>query len=462
MFTEQIFNQGFLTSHDFDDYFSQIRIDNNVEMIYDSSFLATLRVILKNRIPQGTIVKIETHETADIFADSNKAGICIIDTQDTKSSVDEFLAAHPDFRENVALHEFLHSYADIRVAQNDQQKAILFLFNGESVLAAYHLIQGFVPKYLPQFFQEKPLTQDEIKFLSSLTKGNPRGYIADLSAAESLFDLADYRKSLILEKVFRKMNECKIALCQKNWDVAKKVMEEAFAKYTLCCKKLSEETEKLEIAQNSKKDNEKELAEYLGARKDVSLTFEPNQKDKFIVSVYTTLDLFDSDAYENIKQNLVNITLPKIPGKNISEEKLLRFLDHCFSDHADCKIKVQGAYNISFEGWTTPVSCAGRSWENSTYAFNQHLEQHHCAGNYGPMINTFCKSGDYIGAIEQITASVKSLNLCETSVTVVPFLVQTYQGNRPCVVMPNGDLMTFAEAMDYFDKEANHEANLSE
>lgn len=461
MFTKIITNQGFLTSHDFDNFFSQITINNQFEMLYDSSFLATLRVILKDRIPQGTTVSIEAEDALDHFIKEADAGVCIVSSPDPKGSVDEFLASHVGFKENVALHEFLHTYADVRIAQDDQQKAILFIPQSEAMVA-YHLIQGFVPKYLPKFFQEKPLTQDEIKFLASLTKAAPNSYIAALFKAQSLFDIASYQKNLIQEKVFRKMKEMKIENCQKNWGISKRNMEECFARYVQLCEKFSEETEKLEMAQTASKDNEKELAEYLGTRKDVSLTLRSDRQNSFFVSVCTTLDLFDSDAYENIKQNLVNITLPKIPSKNISAEKLLRFLDHCFSDHADCKIKVQGAYEITFSGSAYPVSCAGTRWENKAYAFNQHLEQHHCSGNYGPMVNAFCKSGDYIGAIEQITASVKSLNVCETSVTVAPFIIQTYNGNRPCVIMPNGDLMTFGEAMDYFDKEANRETNLSE
>lgn len=460
MFKQPITSGGVLFDYDLENFFTQIRINNFVPISFDDSLMATLRIMTRNRIPEGKILHVDASLPSDEFlASSENIEIFVLKEDQPKLSVIDFLEKHEDWEENVSIREFVKEYAEIYVLQHKTKPQVIGFFPDNHALECFHLFQAFLPKYLPSLFQEHPLTTEELKFLTTLTKPVSNFYLKAVSEAENLFDFSEYMQKLIMEKIFKKMRDKKIKEANRAWELAKDDMMKAFERYKEYCDLLQKATEKKEMA-ILQRDDHQELVDYLSIRKDVKLIGD--DVNGFKIAVYTTLDLFDSDLYERMKENLSVLVLNKILYSNVAKESFLRFTDHCFSENADCKIHIQGAYQINLNGSAYACTCKNQSWENKNIGFNPHLEQHRCSGNYGPMVNDFCISGDFIGAIEQITASVKSINFAEVSATVVPFLVDTYNDNRPCIEMANGELMTMKEAIAFLDKEDTHETNQDE
>lgn len=455
MFKNSIINGCILFSGDLDDYFTQLSVDDSVSNQFDNTFKVTLRVLTKDRIPLGKTLHLTT-ELPSGKESTFDYEICTAKVMQPKLSASGFLEKHPGWEENVAIREFVKEFFEMYILQNEEKTQVVVFLPQNHSLECFHLVQAFFPKYLPSLFTDKPLTKTELEYLTSLTKTVSSFYFQTFLKIESLFDFTDYMKALIMQKIFRKMKEQKVNKANKEWEDAKRTMEDCFNRYKAACSVLSDKAELLEAA-NLQKEDSQELTDYLSARKDVTLT--QNKMNSFSIAVCTTIDLFDSDIYKRMKENISAYVLPRIPASKLKKESFIRFADHCFSEEADCKIWVQGAYEIDMNGYANPVSCRNMTWENKCAGFNQHLEQYHCSGNYGPMVNDFCKQGDYIGAIEQITASVKSINFAEVTATIVPFFVQTYKDNRPCIELPNGERMTMAEAIAYFDKEEEHETN---
>lgn len=457
MFKQPITSGGILFDYDLDNFFSQITVNRLVPISFDDSLMATLRVLTKDRIPEGKILHANASLPPDDFlASSDNIEMFVIKDDRPKLSVIDFLGKHEDWEENVSIREFVKEYAEIYVLQHKTKPQVIGFFPDNHALECFHLFQAFLPKYLPSLFQEHPLTTEELKFLATLTKPVSNFYLKAVSEAENLFDFSEYMQKLIMEKIFKRMRDKKIKEANYAWELAKDDMMKAFERYKEYCDLLQKAAEKKEMAV-LQKDDRQDLVDYLSIRKDVKLIGD--DVNGFKIAVYTTLDLFDSDIYERTKENLSALVLNRILYSNATKESFLRFTDHCFSENADCKIHIQGAYQINLNGSAKACRCKNQSWENKNIGFNPHLEQFLCSGNYGPMVNKFCNSGDFIGAIEQITASVKSINFAEVSSTVAPFLVNTYNDDRPCIEMANGELMTMKEAIAFLDKENMHETN---
>lgn len=458
MFSKKVYTSSILMKSDLDGFFSKINVNENVGYAYDNSFLATLRILVNHRIPEGKIFSVFSGMSKiDIF-EGKDIEICIAEASNPERTAKLIEGTYPRLKELPDIHNFVKNFVDVRVFKHEEASKVVLILDQKDQMKGFHLLQGLLPKYLPELFQEQPLTKEEITFLAALTKASSADYEKAVRKAEEQYDFKDYLHNLIMEKIFRQMYNKRLQKVSEEFQRAKKSMEEQFEAYKMATGRFSESLEALERAESQKDDSHKELVDYLAVRKDVTLT--QCSSDSFYLSVCTPLDLFDPDIYASVKKNLANLVCSKLLA--VSEESFLRFADHCFSENADTRIYVQGAYEINLSGSAYPDSCENKEWDDPGCAFNPHLEQHHCSGNYGPLVNSFCKSVDYIGAIEQITASVKSINFAETAVTVAPFFIKTYRDNRPCVELPTGERVTMTEAIRYFDKEENHEASENE
>ena len=459
-----------LTSEVADRLFSNIS-DSNTP---DKSFLATLRALLRNRLPQyetvqitcecrefseNTISAVSASERVNLYIpdavrNPNPQGfnIHIVYAQQTATNADmlEIIKAGAgteySFIKNYVQLERLHMFFARKAkalfyTDADARNTIIFIEKME--LKHFHALQMMIVKYLPSLFADTPLTETETALLKSTGNKSASEYE---SLIESFAKDLDIRAEIIRSKLtgFETVHERdrrvevqrNIESCQDEYERLLSLLRDAGnkmqdLKYTLAG-----------LDSVIGQEDDSELMEYFICNKRLTLIRAEGTSIEFIVHGYA--DIYDEDAFDKYASNQSSFLYENLSASKSKEqmEKLYRAI---FSDRK-YKLRLCAAYNADIRNGLTPLRDYSFPSESSTYLPNPHIQRHGCIGGYRERFAEHMQRRDYVGAIDQAVVSARNLNFHDSTV-ISKFVTKLSTTGTKCIEKSDGTLLSPHEAI---------------
>ena len=441
----------------------------------DQSFLATLRALLRKRLPQNESMKLvcrELHIPAHDIIGAHVAQsmrwftpesmLCRIESEHSITIVHiTFPDAGEKMLEVVKANagtgkRYMGDYVrreDLRVFYARKVNALFYtdaaemntvIFMDKQELKHFHTLQMMIPKYLPRLFADNPLTETEVALLKST--GTKSSVEYETLIEEFAKDI-DIRSEIIrgklagFETVFERMRidelRSEINLYQKDYDHylsmarnAARDMQER--KYILAG---------LECAINNH-SGDSDMMEYFMYNKSLTVVQVNGTAIEFIVHGYA--DVYDVEAFEQYVGNhrgyMFHHLNPAITKMQM--EKLYRAI---FSESI-YKLRICAAYTADMQHGLSALRNYVFPPESQTYLHNPHIQQFGCIGGYETRFQEFLHRRDYIGAIDQAAVSARNLDFYDSTVMAV-FAKDLSHTALKCIEKSGGVLLTPKEAI---------------
>jgi hypothetical protein len=460
-----------LTSKAADRLFSNITAVNTP----DDSFLATLRALMRNRLPQNESLRItckEIHITENEIAATTPAR-CVhwfvpsdyIYYSAYQRNIVIVYAANPIVGEKMI--EIVKKHVgkskrhmdkfdrreDLRVFYVRKLNALFYtdvneyntvIFTDKFELKHFHVLQMMLPKYLPSLFIDKPLTEMETALLKST--GNISSDEYEMLIEEFAKNL-DIRSEIIrtklkgFETAFERMRADKlrdeISGYQGDYehhvfmlrDFDKKIQER---QYTLAG---------LEAAINEH-DGDSELMEYFMCNKQLSIIDAFGTIIEFIAYGYA--DVFDEEVFKMYVGNHQGYMYKNI-NPLITKPQMEKLYRAIFVE-SKYKLRICAAYTADVQSGLKALRNYAFKSESSTYFPNPHIQQFGCIGTYAMRFQEYMRKRDYVGAIDQAAVSARNLNFYDSTV-MSAFANEFSNTKKKCLEKADGTLFTPIEAV---------------
>lgn len=437
---------------------------------YDETFISTLRYLLYSRIKDNESVLLKySAGNVGLFCfpkntyfnkNATNGNIVIINA---KVSLNEFMSSdnsykclvREEYREQRDLSLFIKNKCHVEplIFINKRLKNTVIFINGLT-LKVWHLLQSLIPRLVPWYFEETPLTEDEKKFLYTLsTNPDADAYKKCLYDFATKLNLRDSRIKRLLKDFESKRKEKEIGELELQIISFRNEIDRILEKYKHLIHDIEDAATRkdgLKFQLENSKDMNSELINYLTCNKHVNLHRVTDET--FEIGVTTTLENYDPDLYDRMSKNRNSAIFKCYPVSEITfseEETRKRFLDAIFGDDPVLKIKIKAGFELNFVVKSVDAIEQPVEYEDG-YLYNPHLKIHHCIGNNRPEINQCLINSDYVGAIEQCIASAKNMNFAEGSITVSPFFRWLFDKNcEKVILMPDGTSKTPKEAYEW-------------
>ena len=470
MFSKAIYDTA-LTSEVAGRLFSNITATNAP----DKSFLATLRALLHERLPQNENVRLTClglHLSEyDISAAtvSQRMGWFIPDIirypSTSGHSISIIHITSPGargymletIRANTGVGKrYLSDYTrrdDLHVFFARKAKALFYtdatgentvIFTDLLELKQFHVLQMMIPKFLPSLFGDCPLTAAEVALLKST--GNKSAVEYESLIGEFAKDL-DIRAEIIrsklagFETVFEHIRadelRNQLKTFQDEYDYHLSQMREAANKmqerrFTLAG---------LEIAINNKSDDS-ELMEYFMCNKNLAIIKVVGTAITFLAHGYA--DIYDIDAFEQYVGNHNGYMYANMPS-SMSKTQMERLYNAIFSE-GRYKLRICAAYTADMRTGLRTIQHYAFPSESQTYLPNPHIQDYGCIGSYAGRFQEYMHNRDYVGAIDQAVVSARNLNFYDSTV-MATFAKNLSNTAIKCIESPDGTLLTPYEAI---------------
>lgn len=454
------------------------RLFSNLDAIssMDASFISTLRVLLHKRLPQDEYVHLNCrnlhYSAQDISVASiascmnNFAPNSILQTTSKGHGITIVYTTSPDAGERmleiVKAHagigkRYMSNYKrcdDLQVFYARTFKALFYtddterntvIFAEKLELKHFHIMQMTIPRYLPLLFDDSPLTDDEVKLLTSTGSKKSDDY---MSCIESFAKEIDMRSEIIrcklagFETGFERMRadelRNEIDIYQGEYDMYLSKMREAAEKiqthkYTLAG---------LECAIN-KYSGDSELMEYFMCNKNLSIMNVAGLTITFVAHGYS--DIYDEDAFDTYAENLDGYFYNGI-NPDIAVEQMENLYRAIFNE-GKYKLRICAAYTVNMQTGLKAIKNYAFPHESKTYFPNPHIQQFGCIGSYAGRFQEYLAKRDYVGAIDQAVVSARNLNFYD-SAPISRFAYEFSHTSIKCLEKPDGTLLTPIEAIN--------------
>ncbi len=449
----------------------------------DGSFLATLRALLCDRLPEdykGTISlffksssfrkdvvdgasnRDVIHTIADAPCPGNIVVHSLCGSADDNAAVfakyDDpehgFLAMYPSFHEVAAVRDYCKlRIIETRVYVNPETDACLLLFERLD-MRRYHFIESAIPQFLPRLFADKPIdVEKEVPLLAALIDRSSADYerLIDEFAGRFDFRSAVIRKEIAgFERKARKRELDAIAreITSINDDISR-----LMARFSELMERRDERNIRLmglRCAADQAGEGS-ELMDYLLCNKNIELLSAEDGRLEFYVRGW--LDSYDPDMFAAMIDkagSLLNNGYDKSDAfSNVRTRK--RLLKAIFGADPVLKIRTCGYFYLSISGDVGTQS--GRRFP-SKYGDcipNPHLWHFSCFGGHEPAIADMLSSGNMAGAVMQCVSSAHSINVGEEP-TMHRFLSELFTTNKKCIELPDGSNVSPADAVAWLKK----------
>ena len=471
MFSKGIYST-MLTSSVADNLFSNIIASNTL----DASFLATLRALLRTRLPQDETVWLTCNKvqrsgqeilnatTLDcmnwfipdlVRYSTTSSGHCIYiiyaPYADAGRKMLEIVKANAG-----AGKRYMSNYArrdDLRVFYARKATSLFYtddagkntvIFTDKLELKHFHALQMMIPKYLPSLFADTPLTEAEINLLKSTGGKSAIDYERLIEGFAKEFDIrAEIIRSKLagFETVFERMRV----------DELRKELAEQQNEYAHYLSMMREVSSRIQERQYllaglecviKEHSEDSELMEYFMCNKNLTLIRVAGTAIDFIAHGYA--DIYDLDAFEQYIPNYDGYMYSQL-SSDISKpqmELLYRAifgeckykLRICAAFTADIKTELIGRQDYSFQP------------ESRTYFPNPHIQGYGCIGTYAGRFMEYMQKRDYVGGIDQAMVSARNLNFYDSTV-MANFAKDFSRTSISCLEKPDGTLLTPREAI---------------
>ena len=459
----------------------------------DVTMFATLRSLLSRRLGEGVgfTAKVINHpDSADVIEDPVSSidcalqsgypyGVCVVEDlnnaivvlqyrytgmEDAASKLIEavdkkFFDAHPGWETVDKSNAFLSQFMKVRILIS-KEKNVAILITERLTMSTWHLIQSVIPTFIPGLFKDIPVDQKEKVMLKSLTKRGSADYIRDISVLEDFYDIRGKKIESMVGGFEQRERQNQLMIIDHEIDRIRSQMEDLMRQYTDRVQKLDDANIRRNgMAYARDHADETGLVDFFKANKMLDVVQVSGSRISFVVR--TAYENFDQDAYETFRDNdrFFNETSCGGVFSDIENRKL--FMDAMFIDQK-IKILLCAVYHLDIRGsvdttcgYSFPANC-------SDYMANYHLDHHHCFGDYHRVITAYLERGDTIGAINACIASAKSININESGATFNPFMKLVFGSSKKCVMLPDGEHVTPAKALEWLksqEGESKHEAD---
>ena len=448
----------------------------------DVSFLATMRILLADRVPEGEAVILGYSSTsmAD-FADSFTAADIIeymgLHRKPSSNTIrvyslgsygkkenergimklvhDGFVAKHPEFEELKDVSAFVSKQMNALFFINKETKSSIAIVV-DVTPARWHFLQVFISRLMPWYFAdiERPLTEAERAFVFTLAEGNYQKY---MDCIEEYAKLYDFRSG-----------EIKKAFSGFGKNVRKRQIDETTSRIDRLEREIANMTASINSYLNDRADAivrlrglnamasdaselESELIDYFMANKTLNNIEVTDRGDiRFIVATY--IEYFDADMYDVFSKKDSSLLYNGYDTPAVFEpiEKKKLFFDAVFGENPLLKIKVCAYYSMNVNGYVTSQDHYTYGDEYANYIPNPHLQNFNCLGDHKRYIEECLRNNDIIGAVEQCVSSARSINLGEDP-TMNRFFKDIFKSSKRIIELPDGTSCTPKEALKWLE-----------
>ena len=454
----------------------------------DQSFIATLRALVRNRLPQDETLHLNCWELQipvnDVTAATTSEcmswfvpdavlrlgtfghSITIIHMmqQDSGAKMLEIVKANAGqgrrYLDNYKRRDDLHVFYARKVkalfyTDDTERNTIIFVERME--LKHFHALQMMIPKYLPLLFAApgrlgeqfaerttSPLTETDTALLKSC--GNKSAVEYETLIEKFAKDL-DIRAEIVriklagFETVFERMraNELKdeINSYQDSYEYHLSQMRDLSHKLQECKYTLAG----LECAIDQQAEDS-ELMEYFMCNKNLSIIKVMGTAIEFIAHGYA--DIYDADAFEQYVGNLNGYMYSDLHSA-VSKPQMQKLYRAIF-DECKYKLRICAAYTADMRTGLRGLSGYVFPPESRTYLHNPHIQVHGCIGSYGGRFQEYMQKRDYVGGIDQAVVSARNLNFYDSTV-MSTFAKELSRTTISCIEKPDGTLLTPQEAI---------------
>ena len=480
-----VINSSPLVSDVANDYFQNITGDSFQS---DVSFLATLRALVAPRMQEGDSIYVNyrrSNFTADdvrniglkkfvrtyIFDDTYVSNGTITihnctGNQDGNYATIEavkstFCDVYPKWHRLEKVTDFFRKQFYV-VCFIDPESKRVFIIADNMDIRKHHYLQCSILAFLPWYFDpEKGVTELEMNLIKSLREKSPNMYedcIAEI-ARQYDFKTARVRKLLAGFETRFERQECeKIRGNIQSIDYNIDSLSSQIADYLK--RRRDNEIKLLGLETRIAKGNEEsEIMEYFLSNDKLHLESVNNSTMTFVATGY--LEFFDEEYAKSVIDNDDSyVYLPRGRRCNnyIQHDDMKMLMEAIFLKQS-IRIKMCAAYRFEFGVQVAGLKGYHYSSDFREFTPNTHIDAYQCLGNYRQAINQLIKDNNYIMALEQCIASVKSLNFGDSTV-MSEFMsrmygISDYNVNIRCIELPDGRVVEPKEAIEYLKSEVN-------
>lgn len=478
---KQVIRNTQLTTDAANSFFQHIYGDS---FQYDVSFISTLRALVAPRMKEGESIALNFYQSnysasqlGNYSAKNAVRDVCDLEycdpgriiihnfyntSQDSNYAWMElmkstFTSVYPDWHRLDKVTDFFKKTFYALCFINPEKKSVI-VFVDNMDIRKMHYLQCSIFAFLPWYFDPKlGVSKVEMELIESLREKTPTRYEDCIARIAEQYDFRTARIRQLLagfetryevmecDKVRREIQSCIEYIDSLNNQIGDYLR----AKNECEIRLLGLEAK---IANGSE---ESEIMDYF--LHNNKLVLESVNNDSMVFVVKTYLEYFDEDLAERVIRNETSyVYRPNGRGCNniIPAEDMRMLMTAIFLDQK-LRIKFCAAYRFNMNGSVSAVSRYGFGAECRDCTPNTHIDRFSCLGNYQRSINELLKHHDYIGAIEQCSASCKSLNFNDSPV-MQEFMrrmygISDYQDsvNTRCIELPDGTVVTPVDAINW-------------
>jgi len=480
LFAEHIYDNPF-TNQEANEYFAGKIYSARGQSLIDSSFLSTIRALLGSRVNDGEVFKVDIAQVngrpEQVIGDSRTkierfvrigeenetdtlqiCGIAYKDARDWMTLLgDCFTDTFSGYVYVPKITEFFRKSFNVMCFINPEKRATRVFFDDSVNIRALHLLQCGIPAYLPWFFKNNSLTDDEKELLASLREKTSAKYNAVIERIAKQYNFREMKIRRLLEgfeTIFERRERENLA------ERIQGIMEEINSYSEEISRLLREKRDMdarllgydLKIDQDG---GESELMNFFLTNKALTLVSCDGSRLQFVAS--GKLTFFDEDMAESVINNENSMLYrPNRRDMNgvIRCEDMKKLMRAIFVDQT-IALQVCAAYSITIGGGVRGMAHFGYGASFANYLPNPHIDQFQCLGNHERIINQCVINNDYIGAVSQCIASSQSLNFGDG--VVMTSFAQKFYDNSPNAFLwlPNGKMATPKQAIKYLKEGEN-------
>lgn len=473
---------------------------NGEEYRGDQSFTATLRIMLNDRIgDRGVTVFYDSVSITNVEAaiDAYKNGTKAFDSMARAISADSpikhniytdgcfhvcsveciseehttgwydivdaaFLSGDGNFgkfKELKDISVFLHQKGIESRFYIDTENNNVQIFINRLDIRRWHLLQSFIPRYFPQFFSEKPMTEEELALLKSLTMRDSGAYERLIEQMAQRFDFRTEEIRTMLAGFGTSFVQSDLRETEGNIETTRSAIREMEERFSSLYSQLQgfmvrEAGLRQKLRENNGLDDE--IIDYFLCNKGVTLVSANNGRVEFIVS--TIISSYDPEVFDNAIRNRNSFFYKhyysgsKYANKEMSDDRIERLMRAVFETE-ELKLRTCAAYMLDF----SRCNYVGRedypfpSKILADHTPNQHIQHYGCLGNNGRYIGRAVGERDIIGAVAACCASATNFNMTEAQTGT--YFMECVLGDNPgqIIQMPDGSTMTPLDAVKWLE-----------
>lgn len=474
MFSEVVTSTPFTTED------AEYIFKDKIPLVYllgnDVSLTSTLRALIAPRMPAGRTLQVYSLEYSngghpelnDIIPSDmvySEDAFCLASVSIPGFSADEneaalreirsqFAAKYEDYEElEMVEGYFQNSFPMLCFVNRELRSTMLVLLRLNT--RKLHLLQVALLAMMPWYYDpsdKTSATPEEIELLRSLNRSDGMGvYLGSLNKFIKKYGLREARIRRLMDGFETRVDRQRMERVRAEMEDQTNEINSYNEAIIRCIRRKNESQITLmglleKIAEAETHDSE--LMGYLIRNARISVDSTDGPRLTVIAKDY--FEYYDEDMVERCLNNVYSDVYYRAPSPAAAND-MVRLLRAVFIDKK-AKIRTSAAYTLELGGG---VSGQGRFDDGVMYDDsipNPHIYYYECLGDYSRTLNQMMFENDYIGAVDQCLASVRSLNWGDSAV-MNRFFADMYEDSFRCVELPDGKVVFPTEAIEWLSSE---------